>query len=108
MPEPNDLVLVISTTETRADAERLAEALTERNLAACVQIDGPIHSHYRWAGQARVSPEYRLLMKSRHAVWPELREKLASLHPFDEPQIVMLPIEASTPGYQAWVVEQTS
>ena len=108
MDEANELVLVITTTETRADAERIAEGLTERNLAACVQIEGPIQSHYRWAGQPRVTAEYRLMIKSRQGVWPELRDKLAGLHPYEEPEIAMLPIADASAGYRDWVVEQTS
>ncbi len=108
MDQANQLVLVITTTETRADAERLAGELTERNLAACVQIDGPIHSHYRWAGQSRVSSEYRLMIKSRQAIWETLQKKLAEVHPYEEPEIVLIPITDASAGYRGWVVEQTS
>lgn len=102
------LILVVTTTETRADADRLAGELVERNLAACAQLEGPIHSHYRWAGQSRVSAEYRLVLKSRLSLWAALREKLAELHPYEEPEIVMTRIDDASEGFRAWVIEQTS
>ena len=52
-----------TTVADRADADRLAAGAVERGLAACVQIDGPVTSHYRWEGKLERSEEFRLTFK---------------------------------------------
>ncbi len=108
MSDETELVLVISTVESADDAERLARDLVDQTLAACVQIDGPIRSHYRWAGEVHCASEYRLMIKTSHRTWPTLKERLAQLHPYDEPQIIMLRISDASAGYRDWVIDQTT
>ena len=109
MAEPsNKVILVISTVESREDADRLAAELVQRSLAACVQIDGPIQSHYRWAEQLHATAEYRLMIKSQTAAWQRLKTTLEKLHPYDEPEIIMIPVSDASEGYHQWVVDQTS
>ena len=107
MKEPISLCVVLTTVDSASHAERLATDLIDRSLAACVQVDGPMVSHYRWAGNKEQTDEYRLTIKTTVAVWPMLRDRLNETHPYAEPQILMLPVADSTPGYQAWVNEQT-
>ena len=102
------LALVITTVESANDAEELAQALVDQSLAACVQIDGPITSHYRWAGQVETAHEFRLVIKTSDSAWLALKEKLVKLHPYDEPEIIMLPIADVTDGYRDWVIDQTT
>jgi periplasmic divalent cation tolerance protein len=108
MSEPQQLILVISTVESAADADRLARSLVDQSLAACVQIDGPIRSHYRWSGEVETATEYRLMIKSSRAAWPRLLEKLTKMHPYDEPEIIMLPVADAAAGYRNWVIDQTT
>ena len=108
MDESTGLLLCLSTVASAEDADRLAAALVEDSLAACVQIDGPIRSHYRWKGETHSDEEYRLMIKSSLGKWPSLKARLLEIHPYDEPQIVMLPIADSSEGYRNWVLEQTS
>ncbi len=107
MTDPQTLVLVISTVETAEQAEQLASALVEGSLAACVQIDGPVISRYRWQGKTESTREYRLMIKSTFRAWPELKSDLAARHPYDEPEIIMLPVADAAEGYRDWVLEQT-
>jgi periplasmic divalent cation tolerance protein len=108
MSDQNELVLVISTVESADDADQLAKTLVDQFLAACVQIDGPIRSCYRWAGKVECASEYRLMIKSSRAAWPKLKEKLARLHPYDEPEIIMCEIADASGGYRDWVIDQTT
>lgn len=108
MDEANRLAVVITTTETKADADRIARELVERHLAACVQVEGPITSHYGWAGKLQAEQEYRLMIKTRRSVWESLRDKLAEIHPYEEPEIILLDVPDAAPGYLSWVVDQTS
>jgi len=102
------LAIVLTTVESTKDADELARLLVDQSLAACVQIDGPIVSHYRWAGKVERAEEYRLTIKTTRDAWPRLQEKLAKAHPYDEPQIIMMGAADSSDGYRAWVVDQTS
>ena len=107
MASEPELLLCLSTVASAEDADRLAALLLENSLAACVQIDGPIRSHYRWQGQLHCDQEYRLMIKSSIRVWQTLKEKLIEAHPYEEPQIVMIPISDAADGYRNWVLEQT-
>jgi periplasmic divalent cation tolerance protein len=108
MPDQNELAMVITTVASAQDAESLAAALVDQSLAACVQIDGPITSHYRWAGKVEKASEYRLLIKTSQSAWPKMLEKLASLHPYEEPEIIKIAIDAASDGYRNWVIDQTT
>lgn len=108
MNEPIRLIMVLTTVASSDDADRLAKALVDQCLAACVQVDGPVSSHYRWAGKLACETEYRLAIKSSTAAWPSLKDKLDQLHPYEEPQIVMFEIDDSSDGYRDWVIDQTT
>ena len=108
MNDPDGLAMVISTVSSAQEAEALAAALVDQALAACVQIDGPVTSHYRWAGKVEQASEFRLMIKTSQKAWPALHEKLASLHPYEEPQIIMLAISDASDGYRDWVIDQTT
>ncbi len=108
MIEPSPLAIVITTVESQGDANQLAKAIIDKSLAACVQIDGPVTSHYRWSGEIQCTQEYRLTFKSTNAAWPALKEALVKQHPYDEPQIIKLAVTDSTDGYRDWVIDQTT
>lgn len=107
MNDPIGLVMVITTVSSSQDAELLAAALVDHALAACVQIDGPVTSLYRWAGKVEKNSEYRLLIKTSETAWPALKRKLSSLHPYDEPEIILFSVSDASDGYRAWVIDQT-
>lgn len=107
MSDESPLVVCLSTVASEEDAARLANVLLNDSLAACVQIDGPIRSHYRWKGELHCDTEFRLMIKSSLAVSDALKAKLMEIHPYEEPQIVMLPISDASVGYRTWVLEQT-
>lgn len=108
MQDPNGIAMIVTTVSSMQDAERLAGELVDQSLAACVQIDGPVTSLYRWAGKVEKASEFRLMIKTSVRACPALRDKLASLHPYDEPEIILLTIDGSSEGYRAWVIEQTT
>jgi periplasmic divalent cation tolerance protein len=79
------MYLVWTTVGNRVDADRIAAGVIERQLAACVQIDGPIVSCYRWHGRTERSEEYRLCFKCLPALLPALESHVLSTHPYDTP-----------------------
>lgn len=101
-----DYLQVQTTLERRADAERLAYALVERRLAACVQIVGPIHSTYRWQGKIETAEEWLCLVKTRRDLYLVVEQAILELHPYEVPEIIALPITAGNASYLAWLEEQ--
>ncbi len=100
--KPPGVVLVLSTFGTAAAAEACGQRLVADGLAACVQIDGPIRSIYRWQGEVQIEAEFRLLIKTAPAAREACQTALEQLHPYDLPEIVVLDAAAS-PAYAAWV-----
>jgi periplasmic divalent cation tolerance protein len=96
-------VEAITTTDRRAAARRIARALVERRLAACVQIVGPIESTYRWQGRIETTREWLCLIKTTRARWREVVAAVEALHPYDTPELVALPIDAGSRRYLDWL-----
>lgn len=107
MTDPHELILVISTVESAEDADQLASSLVQRGLAACVQIDGPITSHFRWRGELQRSSEFRLMIKTTENQWHRVKRHLEQNHPYDQPEIIMLPVADSNEDYRDWVIAET-
>lgn len=85
-------------------AEEIARRLVEGGLAACVART-PVTSTYKWKGELCVEPEVQLLIKVAAAKVPALRDGLCAMHPYEVPELVVLPVdtEASLAAYVAWV-----
>ena len=101
-------VLVCWTTVSQQEQARtIAKALLERRVAACVQIDGPIESHYCWDGRVCCETEYRLVIKTSVEQQTRLKEVLRELHPYEVPQVVTVRSVDVDGDYARWVDEQT-
>jgi len=101
------LIIVMTTVASHEDAERITNQLLEAGLAACIQIDGPMTSHYLWKGTIERSNEFRLTIKTANTRWQTLKEQLVKHHPYEEPEILMLPVMDTTESYFKWVVQHT-
>lgn len=99
---PNALV-VITTTETQQQADQLARALIEAELAACVQMVAPLTSVYRWQGKIETASEVLLLIKTTLSAYAELEAAIKRLHSYQTPEIIALPIAAGASDYLAWL-----
>lgn len=99
-------LIVFTTTETAEDAHQLARELVERHLAACVQIVGPIRSVYRWEGKIESAEEFRCEIKTNAEQWDELERVLSSMHPYDVPEIVAVPLSQLSQPYANWMRDQ--
>ena len=95
------LMIAWTTVATRADADRLAAAV-ERGLAVCVQIDGPISSHYRWAGKIEQASEFRLMLKCLPAHLAALEVQIIATHPYETPEWIVVPAAHVTEKYLSW------
>lgn len=100
--------VAFSTVGTAEDAERIARALVERRLAACVNVVPGVVSIYRWKGAVEREEEHLLVIKTRTERLPALREALVALHPYEVPELVALDVEDGHPPYLAWLDESVS
>lgn len=98
---------VVTTTDSDDEAGRLAAALVERHLAACVQVDGPIRSTYRWEGAAQTDPEWRLTIKTSSDRYPEMADWLISEHSYEVPELLATKVVAGHSDYIRWVGDET-
>jgi periplasmic divalent cation tolerance protein len=96
-------LVVLTTTSTRDEADRIAAALVERQLAACVQIVGPIASVYRWQGQVEQSQEWFCLIKSDERHYPALEAAIIELHSYEVPEVLVLPVSGGSTRYLEWL-----
>jgi periplasmic divalent cation tolerance protein len=102
------LIQVSTTVEKREDASRISEIVVSRRLAACVQVVGPVRSTYWWKGKIEGAEEWLCLMKTRKTLYNKLEETIRSVHSYDEPEIIALPIVEGSEGYLRWIQEETA
>ena len=98
-------VVVLSTAPDETTAARLAQALVERRLAACVNVIAGVRSTYRWEGEIRRDDEVLLLIKSTRAGVEALKGAIAEIHPYELPEVVVLPVEGGSPAYLRWIAD---
>jgi periplasmic divalent cation tolerance protein len=101
-------VLALSTVGSAEDAERIARTLVERRLAACVNVVPGLVSIYRWEGRVERDEERLLVVKTRAERVEALREALVALHPYELPELVVLPVAGGHAPYLAWLAESVS
>ena len=102
-PIVTDVTIVLTTVPDAACADRIARALVEERLAACVTALGPARSTYRWQGAVESADELPLLIKTTAAAWPALRERLRALHPYEVPEMLCWRAADGWPAYLDWV-----
>ena len=103
-----EFIVIYVTAGSTSEASRLARALVEERLAACVNQIGPIQSVYRWEGKLEESVEQLLIIKSRKELFPALEKRVRELHSYSVPEIVALPIIDGSPDYLRWLGEQVT
>jgi periplasmic divalent cation tolerance protein len=96
-------LVALSTVGSAEDADRLARALVERRLAACVNVVPGVVSHYRWKGELQRDEERLLVIKTRSERIEALREALRELHPYELPELVAFEISEGSPDYLKWL-----
>jgi periplasmic divalent cation tolerance protein len=99
----SDKKIVLTTAGSREEAEKIAHALVERRLAACVNIVGPIHSVYRWQGNVETAAEELLLIKTTAAQFDAVARAIRELHSYELPECIQLPIESGSKEYLEWI-----
>ncbi|MFH0913040.1 MAG: divalent-cation tolerance protein CutA [Candidatus Omnitrophota bacterium] len=100
-------VVVFVTASHKKEADNIARALIKTKLAACVNIIESVHSLFWWQGKVDSAKEVLLVIKTRKALMPKLIKKVKSLHSYDVPEIIALPIVAGNKEYLKWLNDST-
>jgi uncharacterized protein involved in tolerance to divalent cations len=99
-----DKCVVLVTCANAAEASRIARAVVEARLAACVNIlPGSVTSIYRWKGRVESARERLLLIKTSRKRLAKLQAAVERLHSYDVPEFIALPIAAGSRAYLAWL-----
>jgi periplasmic divalent cation tolerance protein len=103
----HQIVQIITTIPDRAKGEAIGRELVKGKLVACCQIAGPIRSIYRWKGSIEEVDEWYCIMKTTEALYRAAEEAIRSLHPYEVPEIIAIPVSRALPAYTAWVDAET-
>ena len=99
-------ILVITTLPDRAAAMTLARALIQERMAGCVNIMAECTSVYRWQDQMENATEVPVFIKTLVQHYAGLEQLIKSLHPYELPEIVAVPISNGLPAYLKWIAEE--
>jgi periplasmic divalent cation tolerance protein len=98
-----DKIVVFSTASTAEEAEKIAHALVDGRLAACVNVVSGLRSYYRWQGKIEDAAEFLLIIKSTRERFPALRTLLEKLHSYEVPEVIALPVVDGAQNYLNWM-----
>jgi periplasmic divalent cation tolerance protein len=101
-----DKIVVFSTCATEEDAAKLARALVEARVAACVTLVPGARSVYRWQGAIESAEECLLIIKSSRQLFEALRTALEQAHAYDVPEVLAMPVVEGSANYMNWLEGQ--
>jgi periplasmic divalent cation tolerance protein len=104
----SESLVVFVTCGSEEEALKIAHALVEERMAACVNLMSPIRSIYRWEGKIWDEKEWLLIIKTQAARFEDLEKRVKSLHSYSLPEIIALPIIKGSSSYLNWLKEMTS
>ena len=102
-----EFVIVLTTMPDDSRADELARTLVIERLAACVNVHAPMSSTYRWKETVEHEAERQLVIKTTRDRLPALEIRLRELHPYELPELIIVPIEGGSEAYLKWVRMQT-
>lgn len=102
----DEVVQVVTTTNSEQLAQAIAQDLVERRLAACVQVGSRVTSTYRWRGQIETSTEWTCTIKTVRRLYAAVESRLRELHDYEVPEILMLPVIGGSAAYLAWLHDE--
>lgn len=96
-------IVVLSTCANAEDADRIARALVEKRLAACVSVVPALRSYYRWQDRLETSDEVLLVIKTSRELFASLQSEIVKIHGYEVPEILALPIVEGSENYLNWL-----
>jgi len=98
-----EYTLIMVTTSSREEAEKIATTLLERKLIACANILGPVSSRFWWQGKIDLAEEYMIFMKTKRELFDQVVDNVKQLHSYEVPEIIALPIVEGAKPYLEWI-----
>ena len=102
-----DFIIILVTASSEEEAKKIAQVLVEKRLAACVNLIKDIRSIFRWKGKLSDENEILLIIKTRKKLYKNVEEEVISLHSYEVPEIIALPIILGSKDYLYWVDSET-
>jgi len=102
-----DFIIILVTASSEEEAKKIAQVLVEKRLAACVNLIKDIRSIFRWKGKLSDENEILLIIKTRKKLYKNVEEEVKSLHSYEVPEIIALPIISGSKDYLYWVDSET-
>ena len=99
--------IALSTAPNELVARELVRTLVNERIVACGNIVPGVQSIYRWQGEVQEDSEVLIVFKTTAGAWPRLQQRLPELHPYETPELVLLPITDGLGKYMRWVSEST-
>ena len=99
-------VVVLSAIGAQSEAQQIARTLVDERLAACVNVIPGVVSVYRWKGAVEQEPELMLVIKTVGERVEQLKARLLELHPYELPEVVVIPIAGGHRAYLEWIAQQ--
>lgn len=106
--QPHTYFHVLTVTDSRDEADRIARVVVDKRLAACAQVAGPIMSVYRWKGAVQKATEWQVWMKTSGTQVEALISLIKQEHTYEVPDIVASPITSGHPPYLQWIIDETA
>ena len=100
--------IVLTTAGSQDEARKIAHALVERKLAACVNIIPQIESIYRWQGKVESATEWLLIVKTQASAFPQVQDAICELHSYELPECLLIEIPDGSTDYLSWIVNNVS
>jgi len=98
-----EYIQVITSTQNKKDAEKIATELIRMKLAACTQILGPVNSSYWWNGNIETANEWLCIIKSKKSLYSKIETVIKKMHPYQIPEILALPVLEGSKDYLKWL-----
>lgn len=103
----SEIVLILTTVQEEERSREIARALVTERLAACVNILSPMTSVYRWKGAVEHEVERQLVIKTTADRVAAVQTRVRELHPYELPELLVLPVADGGAAYLDWVVSET-
>ncbi len=102
-----DFIVILVTASSEGEAKKIARSLVEKRLAACVNIIKDVQSVFRWKGKILDEKELLLIIKTRKKLYKNVEEEIKTLHAYEVPEIIALPIISGSKDYLYWIDSET-
>jgi periplasmic divalent cation tolerance protein len=103
-----EFIEVHTTIDSKDAAQKMAETIVSKRLAACVQVSGPIASTYWWQGKIEQAEEWVCTAKTQRELYSDLEQTIRAVHSYDVPEILAVDVTTGNAAFLDWIVQETS